>query len=221
MPKLLAAIPTTLELTVVTVLISLPISFGVAIARMKRVPVLNRVLGVYISFTRAIPPILLILIIFNSVPSLLAALFAKLDLGISIFDMNPIVYAFIFFIFYYTAVLSEVLRAALSAVDKGQLEAALSIGMTELQAYLRIIIPQALTASIPVFCSTVIDIVKMTSLAFAMTVVDITAVAKIEAGLYLAFIEAYIDLAVVYFVLVFVIERLFRQAEKRFRIARA
>ena len=90
--------------------------------------------------------------------------------------------------------LSEVFRSALLTVNRGQLEAGLTTGLTASQTYKRIIIPQALTAAIPNLCNATVGLIKNTSLAFMMTVRDITAVAKIQASYGYNYVESYIDI---------------------------
>jgi L-cystine transport system permease protein len=214
----LRGIPVTLEISLAVLIFAVPAGFLIAIAVVNRVPVLTRIFRVYISFIRATPPILQIFIIYTSLPSLIAVLAARFDASFNVFDMNPIVYPVIVFSISETAVLAEVFRAALSTVDKSQLEAALSIGMTKAQGYLRIVIPQALTSALPVFCSSVTSLVKLTSLSFTMSVMEVTAIAKVQAGVGLAWLEAYLVMAIIYFILIFTIENLLKIFEKRLRV---
>ena len=213
----LKGIPVTLEISLTVLIFAVPAGFLIAIAVENRVPVVTQISRVYISFIRATPPILQIFIIYTSLPSLIASFAARFNTSFNIFDMNPVVYPVIVFSLSETAVLAEVFRAALSTVEKNQLEAALSIGMTRAQGYLRIVIPQALTAAVPVFCSSVTGLVKLTSLAFTMSVMEVTAIAKVEAGVGLAWLEAYLVMAMIYFLLIFTIEKLLKLFEKRLR----
>jgi L-cystine transport system permease protein len=213
----LRGIPVTLEISLAVLIVAVPAGFLIAIAVENRVPVVAPVSRVYISFIRATPPILQIFIIYTSLPSLIAALAARFDASFNVFDMNPVVYPVVVFSLSETAVLAEVFRAALSTVDKTQLEAALSVGMTRAQGYLRIVIPQALTAAAPVFCSSVTGLVKLTSLAFTMSVMEVTAIAKVQAGVGLAWLEAYLVMAMIYFLLIFTIEKLLKFFEKYLR----
>jgi L-cystine transport system permease protein len=213
----LRGIPVTLEISLAVLILAAPAGFLIAIAISNHVPVITQISRVYISFIRATPPILQIFIIYTSLPRLLALLLARFDSSFNIYDMNPIVYPIIVFSLSETAVLAEVFRAALSTVEKDQLEAALAIGMTKAQGYARIVLPQALTAAIPVFCSSVTGLVKLTSLSFTMSVMELTAIAKVQAGVGLAWLEAYLVMAMLYFILVFVIENLLKLFEKRLR----
>src|SRR5699024_9228383 len=114
-----------------------------------------------------------------------------------------------------TALLIEVFRSALSAVDKGQLEAAHSVGMNNFQAYMRIIIPQALVVALPNICTTTVNLIKATSLGYAMSLPEITLRAKVAANVGYNYVEAYIDIFLVYLILCTAVEYLFIWYEKR------
>lgn len=214
----LKAIPVTLEITVVSLLLACLPAFGIAVSRLKSQK--HRTAGgtigaVYVSFMRGTPILLQILIVYSLFPSLLNSLLKGLHSEINIFDVNPIVYAFIVFGLNTTATLSEVFRSALLSVDKGQYEAALCAGLSPFQAYRRIIIPQAMVSAIPNLCNLCVTLIKNSSLAFLMTVKDITAVAKIQASYGFNFIEAYLDIFVIYIIVCSVVQVLFNLTEKK------
>lgn len=108
-------------------------------------------------------------------------------------------------------------RGGLKAIDKGQHEAAQTVGMTEFQAYRRIILPQVVEHCLPVFCNQVTGLVKMSSLAFAFGVPEITALAKNNASRNLGYVEAYFVIAIFYIVINLGIELLFKLIEKRIK----
>lgn len=213
----LKALPTTLQLTIVTLCISIPLGFLLAYIRINHIPFLTKIAGVYVSFIRGTPIVVQILLMYSMIPSILDQLFSVMNLSVNVFDINPIVYAYIIFSFNTIAILSEVFRSALFTVNKGQLEAAQAIGLTTFQSYRRIIIPQALVSALPNLCTTTMNLVKMTSLAFLMTVKDITAVAKVEAGFGYNYIEAYIDVWLIYLLVCSIVEILFRLLENRLK----
>lgn len=214
----LRGVLTTLNITGVALLIAIPFGFLLAVIRIYKIPVLNKICAVYVSFIRGTPIVIQILIIYSAVPSILAALLKSMNSSINIFDLNPIVYAYIVFSLNTIAILSEVFRSALFTVNKGQLEAGQAMGLTNFQTYRRIIIPQALVAAVPNLCTTTINLIKATSLVFLMTVKDITAIAKVEAGFGYNYAEAYIDVWIIYLLLCSVIEILFHVFEKRLKV---
>jgi len=107
-----------------------------------------------------------------------------------------------------------VFRSALSTVDKGQLEAAHSVGLTTFQAYCRIIIPQALVVAMPNITSTIVNLIKATSLGYALSLSEITLKAKVAANVGYNYIEAYLDIFIVYLILCSIVEYLLKRYEK-------
>ena len=209
------AVPTTLLITVVSLAIGGIIGFFIALARVNKVKVLSQIGRAYVSIIRGTPVVLQILVIYSVVPSLLNVILKASGSTMNIFDLNPIIYAFIVFSLNMAGTLSEVFRSALLTVNKGQLEAGLTTGLTLSQTYKRIIIPQALTAAIPNLCNASVGLIKNTSLAFMMTVRDITAVAKIEASYGYNYVEAYLDLLVIYVIICSIVQFLFKKWERR------
>ncbi len=212
----LTGIPTTLFMTGVALLIGLPLGFLMALSKIHNMGIIRHLVSFYVSFIRGTPVVLQILIIYSLVPSLLNTVVKSLGLPIHVFDINPILYACIVFSINATAELSELNRAALLTVDAGQMEAALAIGLSRAQAYIRIIIPQALTAALPNLCNITIQLIKSTSLAFLMTVKDITAIAKVEAAYGYNYIESYIVIFFMYILVCSATQLLYSLAEKRF-----
>src|SRR5690606_38314741 len=147
------------------------------------------------------PIVVQIYVIYSMMPSLIAGFFKQMNIPINVFDIDPILYAYIVFSLNTTAILSEVFRSGLFTVSKGQLEAAQAVGLTNFQSYRRIVIPQALVAAVPNLTTATLNLIKATSLAFIMTVQDITAIAKVEAGFGYNYIEAYTDVFIIYLIL--------------------
>ncbi len=214
----LKGIPTTLMLTVTAMLIALPAGFFMAVVRRSKTPAASQLIAVYVSYMRGTPLILQIFLLYNLLPTVLNVLFQALHIPINIFNVSNSIYAIVIFSLCETAILEEVFRSALGTVDKGQLEAASTVGLSPFQGYIHIVIPQALVSALPVLCNTTTDLIKMTSLAFNMSVLDMTAIAKIQAAMQLSYIEAYLSIFFLYLILVLVIERIFGLVERRLRI---
>lgn len=214
----LKGIPTTLKITGVTLLFSIPIGFLLAIIRVRKIPVLAQLGEIYVSFIRGTPIVVQIYVIYSMAPSLLASLFNKFNQSINVFEIDPILYAYMVFSLNMTAILSEVFRSGLFTVSKGQMEAALATGLTSFQSYIRIIIPQALVAAVPNLTTATLNLIKATSLVFIMTVKDITAIAKVEAGYGYNYLEAYTDVFIIYLILCSIVELLFKLLENRLKI---
>jgi len=213
----LSGVPITLLVTIVALLIALPLGFLLALTRINQVPVLNWFSRIYVSFVRGTPIIIQIFIVYASVPLILSLFFEKYNININVYNINPIWYAFIVFSFSTTAILIEVFRSALSTVNKGQLEAAQSVGLSNFQAYRRIVIPQALIVALPNICTATVNLIKATSLGYAMSLQEITLKAKVAANVGYNYVEAYIDIFLVYIILCSLVEYGFKLYEKRLR----
>lgn len=216
----LSGVPTALLITVVALLIALPLGFLLALTRINKIPVIHRFAQVYVSFVRGTPLIVQIFIIYNSVPLLLASIFETYNIKMNVYDVNPIWYAFIVFSLNTTAILIEVFRSALGTVSKGQLEAAHSVGLTNVQAFRRIIIPQVLVVALPNICTATVNLIKATSLGYAMSLQEITLKAQVAANVGYNYIEAYIDIFLVYLIICSLVEHAFKLYEKRLTLFR-
>lgn len=213
----LSGVPTAIIITVVSLLIALPLGFLLALARTNRIPVVSQLARVYVSFVRGTPVIVQIFIIYTSVPLFLKPIVENYHFKTSIYDVNPIWYAFIVFSLNTTAILIEVFRSSISTVSKGQLEAAYSVGLNNVQAFRRIIIPQTLVVALPNICTATVNLIKATSLGYAMSLREITLRAQVAANVGYNYIEAYIDIFLVYLILCSLVEYLFKLYEKRLR----
>ncbi|MBZ2066866.1 amino acid ABC transporter permease [Streptococcus sanguinis] len=214
----LKGIPVTLIIMVVAILLSFIPALLLALGQIYKVRGVRTFSVVYLAFIRATPPILLILFFYSLFPSLLNQIFKSLGSQVDVFKFNPLYYAFIIYSLMTTGSLSEILRSAILTVDKGQLEAAQAIGLTNFQAYRRVVFPQALRSALPNLANLVINLVKGTSLVFVMTVKDITALAKIEASHSYQYSESYLVIFVIYLIICGLIQWIFRGLEKRYAL---
>lgn len=211
----ISGIPLTILITGAALLLGLPLGFGLAWIKIRKIKVLYPLAVAYTSLIRATPMVLLILLFYSTLPSFLNVIINKhLHLGIKVFDINPVIYAIIVFALIAIANLSEVFRSAILTIDPGQKEAALMIGLSPTQIYRRIIIPQALVSAIPNIGNLTLNILKGTSLAFMMAVPEITAVAKTAASYTYNYTEAYIDIFVIYFILGAILQVIFKFLER-------
>lgn len=187
--EVLHGLVTTLELTVISM--SIGIVFGVTIAIMRLSP--NRLLSStawsYTWFFRGTPIYVQLLFWFN-----VAAIYPKVTIGLPFLPVTfvhlnfnsifvPFVAAFVAFGLNEVAYMSEIARSGLIAVDEGQVEAASSLGMTRGQALRFVVLPQAMRVIIPPTGNEVISMLKTTSLAAAISVIELTgAVQNIYAA---------------------------------------
>lgn len=209
--KTLAGVPVTLGIMLVSIILSFFPALFLALGRHYKVKGVTSFSIIYLAFIRSTPQILLILFFYSLFPSLLNNLFK--GTGINVFNIPPIAYAFVIFSLMTIGSLSEIIRSAILTVDKGQLEAAQAIGLTNSQAYIRIVFPQALRSALPNLCNLVINLVKGTSLVFVMTVKDVTAIAKVEAAYGYQYFESYLVIFLMYILICGLIQFLFNKLE--------
>jgi len=212
----LKGVPTTLIIMIVAMVLSFVPALFLALGQIYKVKGVRTFSLVYLAFIRATPPILLILFFYSLFPSLLNQFLKSIGSDVDIFKLNPIYYAFIIYSLMTTGSLSEILRSAILTVDKGQLEAAQAIGLSNRQAYVRIVFPQALRSALPNLANLVINIVKGTSLVFVMTIKDITAIARVEASYGYQYFESYFVIFLQYIFICGLIQWGFSLLEKRY-----
>lgn len=216
-PEVLKAVPMTLMIAVISMLLGLGLGFLIALCRIYKVPVLNKLASLYVSFIRGTPMLVQIYVIFYGTPIFLAFLNRTLNWNLPADDISPMIYALLAFTINSAAYQSEIIRSGLGSTDSGQMEAAHSVGLTTAQALLRIIIPQALIVALPNFGNAFIGLIKGTSLAFAMKVIEIMAVAKIVAGDGYRYLEMYLDASIIYWMICLVLELSIARLEKWLR----
>ncbi len=202
LPLLRAGIVFTVPLTLLSFALGLAVGFIAAITRLFGPAPLRAIVKFYVWVIRGTPLLVQLFLIFYGLPSI----------GI-VLDAFPA--ALIGFTLNVGAYTSEIIRAVISAVPKGQWEAAFSIGMTWPQAMRRTILPQASRIAVPPLSNSFIALIKDTSLAAAVTVPELfQAGQRIVATTYEPLI-IYIEVAIIYLALSSVLSSLQVQLEKR------
>ena len=213
---ILKHLPLTLFLPAVTLLIGIVLGSIIAIVRLRSNKLVNAVLAIVVSFFRSVPAILQVFIMYYSLPYLIAPILSAVTSSVvKPFDVSPYWTAYIFFIIYQTAYQSENIRGALLSVDRGQLEAALAVGLSYYQAYKRIILPQAFAVAMPSFFTYYLHGIKSLALLFTIKIVDIFAAADIFAALYSRRTEPYVADAIIYWLVCVVLTFVFNSWERR------
>ena len=212
LPTLLSYIHITLMITAVSAVLGILLGSLIAIVRIKKVPVLNQILVVFISFMRGTPFLVQLFLIYFGVPEIMS------HLGMNVRNLPGLVFVYAVFTLHIAAYSAEIMRASISAVSQGEKEAAMAIGMTELQSYVRIILPQAFTLSIPPLTNLIIGMLKGTALVFNVGVVDMMRRADLMGGNSQRYLELFVDAAIIYAVLIFIVTTAGRWIEKRYTV---
>lgn len=206
--KLLGHLDVTFEILVVSMFFGLFAGILLAIIRYYNIPILKQIVIVYVSFIRGTPIIIQLFLIFYGLPEIFELF------SIDIKRMDALVFVMITYSLSNAASFTEIFRGALIAVNKGQIEAAHSIGMTNMQSFVRIVFPQSLRIAFPNIANTVIGSLKDTSLAFTIGVMDIMGRGETLIAATMHALEVYIALSIIYYVIVIVLERGFKRSER-------
>lgn len=167
----------------------------------------------YINIIRCTPSIVLLFIVYYGIPKLALGLF-----GLNLNFSFKIIYVIISLSLLYSSTLAEIIRSAYLALGRSQYEAALSIGLTPLQAVWRVMLPQGIVIALPNLGNSLISLFKEGSLAFTIGLIDMMGAGNLiisrNYGAYS--LETYIALAVIYWALTLIIEQIFLRLEKHY-----
>lgn len=189
LPSLLKATLMTIFLAAISIIIALVIGFFTAIVRIVKVRILNGIASVYVSIIRGTPLLVQIFVIYYGFPQIGIAL-DPISSGILALSLNAGAY------------LSESFRASILAVDNGQMEASMSMGMTYSQALMRIILPQSLRIAIPTLSNSFIVLIKDTSLVSVITVTELLQMSSLIIAKTFEPLTIYLVAAAIYWVLI-------------------
>ncbi|MCC8066305.1 MAG: amino acid ABC transporter permease [Clostridiales bacterium] len=206
-PVVLSALPVTLALTFVSLFFALVVAvlFGACI--LKRIPLLRQLVVALNTFIKGVPLIVQLLFCYYALPYVL-----QMFDGFFGYEYNPrnpsyFGFAVVALAMNYGAYLTDVVVSSYRAVDRGQLEAAYSIGMSGLQAHVRIVIPQAVAISFPNLANYFMWLLKATSLASVVNVFELLATARASTAVNYAILEGYLVAAGIYWVVCILAER--------------
>jgi len=175
----------TIPLSLVSFALGLVLALLTALARLSSNKFLQQIARVYVWVIRGTPLLVQLFIIFYGLP----------EIGVT---LNPLVSSLIGFVLSVGAYNSEIMRAAILSIPKAQWEAAASLGMTRRQTLRRIVLPQAARVSIPPLSNSFISLVKDTSLAAEITVIDLFHVAQEQASVNFDPLLMYSEAALIY-----------------------
>lgn len=202
-PLLSAGITFTVPLTIITFVLGVILGFIIALIRLYGPKPLVLFVKAYVWLVRGTPLLVQLFLIFYGLPSV----------GIV---LDAFVAAVIGFTINIGAYTSEVIRATLSSVPKGQWESAYSIGMNWFQAMRRVVLPQAAKIAVPPLSNTFISLVKDTSLAAALTVPELFQAAQRIASVTYEPLILYIETALIYLLFSSILSALQEKLESRF-----
>ncbi len=192
----------SIKIYVVTIVLSIPLGMLCAMGKLTKFTPLQWLLEAYTW-------------VFRGTPLLLQLFFTYYGLQIIGIELSREMAAYVTFVFNYGAYFTEIFRAGIQSIDKGQYEAAKALGMNYRQTMKRIVIPQAIKVILPPTGNEAVTLIKDTALVSAISLADILRNAKTVVSSTVS-VEGYFIAAVLYLIMTFVIIRVFKYIEKRF-----
>ncbi|MGO4887021.1 amino acid ABC transporter permease [Anaerobacillus sp. MEB173] len=204
-PFILSGIWVTIQIVFVSILIGLVLGTILALFKISRVKALNIFADFYTSLFRGTPLILQLFIIYYAVPEITGYKIPAFLAAILAFGLNS------------SAYVSEIIRAGIQAVDKGQREAAEALGIPYRRMMWKIILPQALKNILPALVNEFITLTKESAIVSTIGVMDIMRNAYIVGADKFSFLPALLVAGAIYYVLVMVLTLLGKMLERRMR----
>ena len=198
LPEILYALPLTLWILIVTIVIGSLLGALLAWGQLYGDEVIVSISKGYVFVLRCTPPIVLLFMVFYGLPE-----FLEWWLGLDVNGWSRTVFVITAMSLLYAATISEVFKSAYLAVPNGQMEAGLSIGLTEFQTFQRILLPQAFRFALPNISNAILNLLKDTALAYTIGLADIMGAGNLLIGRNLGnySLETYTAVAVVYWTL--------------------
>ncbi|MBD0379428.1 amino acid ABC transporter permease [Paenibacillus sedimenti] len=193
----------TLKVAFISIVLSFVVGCIVGTIRYTKMPVISPILGILVELIRNLP--LLLIIFFTR--------FALPDIGLKLDAMNSAIVALTLF---EGAMIAEIVRSGLNSIDKGQIEAARSSGLSYVQTLWHIVLPQGLRRMVPPLVSQFISLLKDTSLAVVIALPELMNHAKIVIGQSFSYtIPVLLLVAILYFAVNYALSLAARRLETR------
>ena len=204
-PEFLKGTGITLKMTGVGLVLGMLLGLPLAIMRSYGGKSVNKFAEAYIALFRGTPLLVQLFIIYYGLP----------DLGLT---LNRLPAAYISLGLNSAAYQAEYFRGAIGAIGHGQMMAARAIGMSKIKAILYIILPQAVRVVIPSWANEAIGLIRASSVVFLIAISDVMGVGKILSGRYFTPMAAYIDVALIYIVIIFFLSYILNKLEEHLKI---
>ena len=203
--KLTRGLLTSVNIFFLTLLFTFPFGLLVALVRMHKNPILNNIARIYISIMRGTPLMLQLLIVYFG---------PYYVFGWSLKNYPPFVAVIIAFVLNYSAYFAEIYRSGIASIPIGQYEAATVLGYSKQQTFFKIILPQVIKRIVPPITNEIITLVKDTSLAQVISVLEMFTIAKQIANAQSSML-ALVIAGVFYYVFNFLVAVVMERIEKK------
>ena len=206
LPLYAKALLLVLKIGWIGIALAILIGVGCSMIRHFKIPVLQRLVSVYIELFRNTPLLVQLFFLYFGLPKLGLDIDAEVcgALGLALLG---------------GAYMAEAFRSGLEAVEPIQMESALSLGMSRRQAFLHVVLPQAISISVPAFVANIIFLIKETSVFSAISLMDLMFTAKDLIGLYYKTGECLTLLVIFYLIILLPVSIVGSLVERRLRYA--
>ena len=202
-PQVLEGLKVTREIFLLTLILSIPLGVLVALGRLSKIKIINKLTGFYVLIMRGTPLLLQIVFIFFGLPNLNIVI-DRFPAAIIAFTLN------------YAAYFGEIFRAGISSVDIGQNEASQVLGLSKKDTFFRIILPQAFKTILPPIANEIVTLVKDTALVYVIGIDELLRVGKIACNRDSSLLPLLI-IGIVYLILIGIFTKIFDKIEKKYQ----
>lgn len=202
MPAMMEGLMSTLQVFILTLILSIPLGILVALCRASNVKVISSIAEFYIWIMRGTPLLLQLVFIFFGLPVI----------GIT---FDRLIAVLIAFVLNYGAYFGEIFRCGIEAVDKGQYEAAAALGLNPSKTFRLIVFPQMMKVVLPSITNEVITLVKDTSLIYVVGLSELLRVGKVASNRDASLVPLVV-VGVLYLLLTAILTKVFTELEKRY-----
>ncbi|MBS5982099.1 MAG: amino acid ABC transporter permease [Clostridium butyricum] len=202
MPQVLEGLKVTLEIFILTLVLSIPLGIIVGFMRTSKSIILRKISGAYVLIMRGTPLLLQIIVIFFGLP-LVGITFDRFPSAIIAFTLN------------YGAYFGEIFRAGIQSIDEGQIEAAEVLGITPKDTFFRIILPQAFKTVLPPVANEITTLVKDTSLVYIVGMDELLKVGKIASNRDVSLLPLLV-VGAVYLIVIGILSKLLKKIEYKY-----
>lgn len=202
-PQVLEGLKVTMEIFLLTLILSIPLGVLVALGRLSKIKIINKLTGFYVLIMRGTPLLLQIVFIFFGLPNLNIVI-DRFPAAIIAFTLN------------YAAYFGEIFRAGISSVDIGQNEASQVLGLSKKDTFFRIILPQAFKTILPPIANEIVTLVKDTALVYVIGIDELLRVGKISCNRDSSLLPLLI-IGIVYLILIGIFTKIFDKIEKKYQ----
>lgn len=207
LPSYLRGALTTIELSVVGVILGLTLGILLALMKISKSKILNTIAGIYIEVVRGTPMLVQIMIVYfglkSVIPDSMGFLKAPMFLCSLSISLNSAAYV------------AEIIRSGINSVDKGQMEAARSLGLSHKLAMKKVIMPQAVKNILPALVNEFITLIKESSITYTVGVSELMYAGKNISSSTYEFTKPFVYAALIYFIMTFSLSKAMGVLERR------